>query len=133
MVRTVGEGGINWEKVDMARFKGEYTPMVTLDVQAQLEKSEKQEAYTNAFQMIIADQTNNLMAAKEIMYPKMMPDLSQEEIERIITPEQPPMEPQAPEMAPEEPMVNPEMQDLGAQDTIAQDQLMMQQEQPYYG
>ena len=131
MVRTVGEDGINWEKVDMARFKGEYTPMVTLDVQAQLEKSEKQEAYTNAFQMIIADPTNNLMAAKEIMYPKMMPDLSQEEIERIITQEQPPMAPQAPEMAPE--AINPEMQDLGAQDTIAQDQMLMQQEQPYYG
>lgn len=131
MVRTVGEDGINWEKVDMARFKGEYTPMVTLDVQAQLEKSEKQEAYTNAFQMIIADPTNNLTAAKEIMYPKMMPDLSQEEIERIITPEQPPMEPQATGMAPE--AINPEMQDLGAQDTIAQDQMLMQQEQPYYG
>lgn len=131
MVRTVGEDGVNWQEVDMTRFKGEYTPMVTLDVQAQLEKSEKQEAYTNAFQMIIADPTNNLMAAKEIMYPKMMPDLSQEEIERIITQEQPPMAPQGPEMQPE--VINPEMQDLGAQDTIAQDQMLMQQEQPYYG
>ena len=128
MVRKVGEDGINFEEVDMARFKGEYTPMVTLDVQAQLEKSEKQEAYTNAFQMIIADPTNNLMAAKEIMYPKMMPDLNQEEIERIITQEQPPMAPEAPV---EE--INPEMQDLGAQDVIAQDQAIMQEEQPIYG
>lgn len=131
MVRKVGEDGINFEEVDMARFKGEYTPMVTLDVQAQLEKSEKQEAYTNAFQMIIADPTNNLMAAKEIMYPKMMPDLNQEEIERIITQEQPPMAPMAPEAPVEE--INPEMQDLGAQDVIAQDQAMMQEEQPIYG
>ena len=125
MVRKVGEDGINFERVDMARFKGEYTPMVTLDVQARLEQSEKQEAYTNAFQMVIADPTNNLTAAKEIMYPKIMPDLSQDEIERIITQEPQPMAPPAPE-------VNPEMQDLGAQDTIAQDQ-MMQQEQPNYG
>ena len=129
MVRKVGEDGVNFEQVDMARFRGEYTPMVTLDVQAQLEKSEKQEAYTNAFQMIIADPTNNLAAAKEIMYPKMMPDLSQEEIERIITQEPQPMAPEQPM----EPQINPEMQDLGAQDTIAQDQLMMQEEQPYYG
>lgn len=129
MVRKVGEDGINFEKVDMARFKGEYTPMVTLDVQAQLEKSEKQEAYTNAFQMIIADPTNNLMAAKEIMYPKMMPDLTQEEIERIITQEPQP----APEMAPEEP-INPEMQDLANQDMIAQDQApITQEEPPIYG
>ena len=129
MIRKVGEDGINFEKVDMTRFKGEYTPMVTLDVQAQLEKSEKQEAYTNAFQMIIADPTNNLMAAKEIMYPKMMPDLTQEEIERIITQEPQP----APEMAPEEP-INPEMQDLANQDMIAQDQApITQEEPPIYG
>lgn len=88
MVRVVGEDGVNWERVDIAKFKGEYTPMVTLDVQARLEKSEKQEAYMGAFQMIIADPSNNLQAAKEIMYPKMMPDLSAEEIERIITPQQ---------------------------------------------
>lgn len=128
MVRKVGEEGINFETVDMTRFKGEYTPMVTLDVQAKLEQSEKQEAYTNAFQMVIADRTNNLQAAKEIMYPKIMPDLSQEEIDRIITQEQPPM----PEL-PAGPEVNPEMQDLGAQNTVAEDQLMMQQEQPLYG
>ena len=125
MVRKVGEDGINFERVDMTRFKGEYTPMVTLDVQARLEQAEKQEAYTNAFQMVIADPTNNLMAAKEIMYPKIMPDLTQEEIDRIITQEQPPMAPQEP--------INPEMQDMAAQDTIGQDQLMMQQEQPLYG
>ena len=130
MIRNVGEDGVNFERVDMERFKGEYTPMVTLDVQARLEQSEKQEAYMSAFQMIIADPTNNLQAAKEIMYPKMMPELSAEEIDRIIT--QPaPMLPAEP--APQE-MINPEMQDLGAQDTMAQDQLMQQEEAvPQYG
>ena len=129
MIRTVGEDGVNFERVDMARFKGEYTPMVTLDVQAKLEQSEKQEAYMGAFQMIIADPTNNLQAAKEIMYPKMMPDLSAEEIDRIITPQEQPM---APEMAPQE-QINPEMQDLGAQDMMAQDQLMQEEAAPQYG
>ena len=126
MVRVVGEDGVNWERVDIAKFKGEYTPMVTLDVQARLEKSEKQEAYMGAFQMIIADKTNNLQAAKEIMYPKMMPDLSAEEIERIITPEQPPITPEA---LTAEPMVNPETQDLATQETIAADQEQIQQEE----
>ena len=130
MIRNVGEDGVNFERVDMERFKGEYTPMVTLDVQARLEQSEKQEAYMSAFQMIIADPTNNLQAAKEIMYPKMMPELSAEEIDRIIT--QPaPMLPAEP--APQE-TINPEMQDLGTQDTMAQDQLMQQEEAvPQYG
>lgn len=126
MVRVVGEDGVNWERVDIAKFKGEYTPMVTLDVQARLEKSEKQEAYMGAFQMIIADPSNNLQAAKEIMYPKMMPELSAEEIERIITPDQPPM---APETLTTEPMVNPETQDLATQETMAADQEQIQQEE----
>ena len=129
MIRVVGEDGVNFERVDMARFKGEYTPMVTLDVQAKLEQTEKQEAYMSAFQMIIADPTNNLQAAKEIMYPKMMPDLSAEEIDRIIAPQQQPM---APEMAPQE-QINPEMQDLAVQDVTAQDQALMQEVVPQYG
>ena len=126
MIRKVGEDGVNFEKVDMARFKGEYTPMVTLDVQARMERAEKQEAYVQAYQMIIADPTNNLTAAKEIMYPKMMPDLTQEEIDRIITPQEQPMMPQG-EQAP----ISPDMQDLGAQGMMAQDQMYM--EQPSYG
>lgn len=91
MIRKVGDNGVKFETVEMSKFIGDYTPMVTLDVQAQLEKSEKQEAYTNAFQMIIADPTNNLAEAKRIMYPKMMPELTQEEIAAIITPTQPQM------------------------------------------
>ena len=138
MVRMVGEDGVNWERVDITKFKGEYTPMVTLDVQAQLEKSEKQEAYMGAFQMIIADPTNNLQAAKEIMYPKMMPDLSAEEIDRIITPPEtvePPVEqPLEEALAPaEEPAINPEMQDLGAQDLMTEDQAVIQEEAPING
>ena len=119
MIRKVGEDGIKFEDVEMSKFIGDYTPMVTLDVQAQLEKSEKQEAYTNAYQMIIADTTNNLTEAKRIMYPKMMPDLSQEEIQAIITPAQPQMPPMA--------QPTPQMADMAAQDMMAQD--VMQQEQ----
>ena len=123
MVRTIGDAGVEWQEVDMSRFMGDYTPMVTLDVERKLEQAEKQEAYTQAYQMIIADPTNNLMAAKEIMYKKMMPELSSEEIKRIITPAE-----QAPVMgaAPVEENINPEMQDLASQDMIAQDMGVMQ-------
>ena len=122
MIRKVGDNGVKFESVEMSKFIGDYTPMVTLDVQAQLEKSEKQEAYTNAFQMIIADPTNNLVEAKRIMYPKMMPELTQEEIAAIITPTQP-QQPQQPQMA--QPV--PQMTDMAAQDMTAQD--VMQEEQ----
>ena len=119
MIRKVSDDGVSFESVDMGKFIGDYTPMVVLDVQAQLEKSEKQEAYTNAYQMIIADPTNNLTEAKRIMYPKMMPDLTQEEIQAIITPAQPQMPPMA--------QPTPQMADMAAQDMMAQD--VMQQEQ----
>jgi hypothetical protein len=119
MVRTIGDAGVEWREVDMSKFMGEYTPMVTLDVEHRLQQAEKQEAYTNAYQMIIADPTNNLTEAKRIMYPKMMPDLSQEEIQAIITPAQPQMPPMA--------QPTPQMADMAAQDMMAQD--VMQQEQ----
>ena len=119
MIRKVGEDGVNFERVDMSQFKGEYTPMVTLDVQLRLEQAEKQEAYANAFQMVIADPTNNLQAAKEIMYPKIMPDLSQEEIDRIIQPQQ----------QPEQELINPEMQDNSMQDINALDAQVIDENQ----
>ena len=123
MIRKVGDNGVKFETVEMSKFIGDYTPMVTLDVQAQLEKSEKQEAYTNAFQMIIADPTNNLAEAKRIMYPKMMPELTQEEIAAIITPTQPqqPVQPQMAQPVPQ--MANTDAQDMTAQDVMQEEQL----------
>lgn len=99
MVRTVSDAGVEWKNIDMSVFMGDYTPMVKLDVQKKLEDAERQEAYLQAYQMIIADPTNNLTEAKQIMYGKMIPGLTQEEINRIITPAQ---QPEAPMMG--EPM-----------------------------
>lgn len=85
-VRTIQDANVSFEKVDMSRFVGEYTPMVTLDIQRKYEEAQQQQAYMDAFQMIIQDPTNNLLAAKQILYKKMMPSLTDEEIEQIITP-----------------------------------------------
>lgn len=85
-VRTIQDANVTFEKVDMSRFVGDYTPMVTLDIQKKLEEAQQQQAYMDAYQMIIQDPTNNLLAAKQILYKKMMPSLTDEEIEQIITP-----------------------------------------------
>ena len=85
-VRTMQDANVTFEEVDMSRFVGEYTPMVTLDVQKKYEEAQQQQAYLDAFQMIIQDPTNNLQAAKQILYKKIMPSLTNEEIEQIITP-----------------------------------------------
>ena len=85
-VRTIQDAKVSFERVDMSRFVGDYTPMVTLEVQKKYEEAKQQQAYIQAYQMIIADPTNNLMAAKQILYKKMMPSLTDDEIEQIITP-----------------------------------------------
>ena len=85
-VRTIQDANVSFEKVDMSRFVGDYTPMVTLDIQKRYEEAQQQQAYLDAYQMIIQDPTNNLLAAKQILYKKMMPSLTDEEIEQIITP-----------------------------------------------
>ena len=64
--------------------------MVTLDIQKRYEEAQAQQAYIDAYQMIIQDPTNNLQAAKQILYKKIMPSLTDEEIEQIITPVQAP-------------------------------------------
>ena len=85
-VRTIQDANVSFEKVDMSRFVGDYTPMVTLDIQKRYEEAQQQQAYIDAYQMIIQDPTNNLQAAKQILYKKMMPSLTDAEIEQIITP-----------------------------------------------
>ena len=100
-VRTIQDANVTFEEVDMSRFVGDYTPMVTLDIQKKYEEAEQQEAYLNAFQMIIQDPTNNLQAAKQILYKKIMPSLTNEEIEQIITPVTSP-EASTPEAVPED-------------------------------
>lgn len=85
-VRTLGDAKVSFDEVNPRQFLGEYTPMITLDIQRKLQRSEEQEAYTQAYQILIQDPTNNLSALKKIMFRKMFPDLTQEEIEQIITP-----------------------------------------------
>lgn len=87
-VRTVTDAGVDFKEVNMEEFLGEYTPMVTLDVMKKLEDAEKREAYLNAYQMLIADPTNNLQKTKEYILPKALPEMDKEELKQIITPAQ---------------------------------------------
>lgn len=88
-VRNITDAGVQFDQVNMEQFLGEYTPMVTLDVMKKLEDAEKREAYMNAYQMLIADPTNNLEKIKQYILPKVLPDINHEELTEIITPSQP--------------------------------------------
>ena len=113
-VRTLGDAKVSFDEVNPRQFLGKYTPMITLDIQRKLQRSEEQEAYTQAYQILIQDPTNNLPALKKIMFRKMFPDLTQEEIEQIITPPEQPEQgqqgqlPQGEEMIPQDIELPPE-------------------------
>lgn len=85
-VRTVQDARVSFEEVDPTKFLGEYTPMVTLDVQKRYEENEEKEANLQAYQILIQDPTNNLAAVKKHLLPKIIPSLSKEQIAEIITP-----------------------------------------------
>lgn len=84
-VRTIQDAKVSFEEVDPTRFLGEYTPMVTLDVQKRYEENEEKEANLQAYQILIQDPTNNLAAVKKHLLPKIIPSLSKEQIAEIIT------------------------------------------------
>ena len=96
-VRNITDAGVEFAQVNMDAFLGEYTPMVTLDVMKKLEDAEKRESYMNAYQMLIADPTNNLEKIKEYVLPKALPELNREELKQITEKTE-----QAPEMLPVE-------------------------------
>ena len=89
-VRTLQDANVSFTEVNPRAFLGEYTPMITLGVQRKLQESEERDSYTQAYQILIQDPTNNLPALKRIMFRKMFPELTQEEIEQIIEPPEQP-------------------------------------------
>lgn len=82
-VRNITDAGVEFTQVNMDTFLGEYTPMVTLDVMKKLEDAEKRDAYLNAYQMLIADPSNNLAKIKEYVLPKALPEINREELKQM--------------------------------------------------
>ena len=117
-VRTVTDAGVNFAEVDMTQFLGEYTPMVTLDVMKKLEDAEKREAYMQAYQMLIADPTNNLKKIKEYILPKALPELDKEELNQIITEPQGDIQPAITEEKTDITMAEPTAQQLAQQTEV---------------
>lgn len=70
---------------DPADFGDVQSVKVSLDVDVENGKAEKQKAATTAFSVVVQDPTNNLQEAKKILYPKMF-DLDQDDIDAITTP-----------------------------------------------
>lgn len=64
------------------KYNYDFDPKVTLTVAAKNQRKQEQAESAENFKIVVQDPTNNLQAAKEILYPKML-DLDQDEIKRI--------------------------------------------------
>lgn len=85
LVKVATATGTDLKVFNPDEFLGNYRPRVQLDITAKQTKADEQQKAIQAYQMLIQDPTNNLQAAKKILYPRML-DLDQKEIEEIITP-----------------------------------------------
>lgn len=61
----------------------DYEPQIRLEASIQAARQRDQSEATKAYQLLIADPTNNLWETKKVLLPKIV-DLSEEELDRII-------------------------------------------------
>jgi len=100
LVPVSSVGGPKFMQYDPSHFDETYEPKIQLEANIQNQKQKTQQQTTQAYEVIIADPTNDLWEAKKILYPKMF-DLSEEELDKIIG-SQKPMQPSMPTGAPGE-------------------------------
>lgn len=84
-VRSTQDAHVSFTEVNPREFLGEYTPMVTMDIQRKLQEAESREAYLQAYQMLISDPSNNLAKIKEHCLPKILVDMTPEQIAEMTT------------------------------------------------
>lgn len=75
--------GPKFRQYNPDQYDDSYEPQIRLDSVVQANKAQTAQAAQSAFQVIIADPTNDLWEAKKIFYPKMF-DIDQPDLDRII-------------------------------------------------
>lgn len=82
IVPQTANNGVNPRLYVPEKYNYDFEPKVTLTMSAQSKRKQDQKDAAENFQIVIQDPSNNLQAAKEILYPKML-DLDKDEIKRI--------------------------------------------------
>lgn len=71
---------------DPEDFQGDFSPRITLEVDAQSKQAEGRREARENYALFIQDPTNNLTETKKRLYPKMF-NLDSEDLEAIMTPD----------------------------------------------
>lgn len=82
-VPTLTQDGPKFYTFDPAQFSDDYEPQVRLEASIQDARQREQSQATRAYELLIADPTNDLYQVKKILLPKIV-DLDETELDRII-------------------------------------------------
>lgn len=109
-------------------FNDDYEPKIRLEANVESAKAEEQKQSIEAYEIVIADPSNNVYQAKKILYPKMFPGMNEEELDRIIGDEETYQQWQAAQMGgqPADPMAQM-MQGLPQQGAPIEGEVMPQE------
>jgi hypothetical protein len=87
-IPTMTQDGPKFHTFDPQQFGDKYEPQVRLEASVQNARQREQAQATRAYELLIADPTNDLYQVKKILLPKIV-DLDEQELDRIIGPEPP--------------------------------------------
>lgn len=80
--------GPKFRQFNPAQFDETYEPQIRLSSTIKSQQQQQQSQSTQAYEVIIADPTNDLWETKKILYPKMF-DLTEDELDKIIGSQKP--------------------------------------------
>lgn len=88
LVPTMSIDGPKFRAFNPEQFDDSYEPQIRLDSQVKSNQQKTAGQATQAYEVIIADPTNDLWEAKKILYPKMF-DIDEQELDLIIGQQKP--------------------------------------------
>ncbi len=92
-IPTMTPDGPKFYKFDPQQFSADYEPTVRLEASIRSTRQREQSEALQAYQLLIADPTNNLFQTKKILLPKIV-NLDETELDRIIGQEEQQMQQQ---------------------------------------
>lgn len=102
MVRIIGKDGARWEQFDPQEFKGEYEPRVQLDITIQNKKQQQAADAANMLEAFMDNPVVNQQELAKVVLQRAF-DLDPDEVELLMTPQQPQVPPKAPGTQPTQP------------------------------
>lgn len=84
LVPVMTTDGPGLRKLFKDQLDDSYEPEIRLEARVKSQQQQTVNQATQAYQIIIQDPANDLWQAKKIMYKKMYPDLTEEELDKII-------------------------------------------------